>query len=920
MNKTSPPLSVLPDGVGETVRSGRAASGLADLQHLTTDFASAVEEFENVRNEARLDRLRELRLRIAEALLTLPDSAAKALGSPFNAIAAACLKSDFRAMPRSPAEDALFRRCRDALAAAPSEQVAARGIAALLLSSHAFELGFVPPLTGIPQEMRASWLALLMETPQAFVHRGDADRFVRYLGQVCERLQQYLHVTTGGVDDITTSFFGSPAFIQAYFNESNLRDLMRRRAVIVEELLARRGGALDQLRVMRPCAKRPRIGFVAFQVAESSEGVYLAAHMERLNRHRFDVRLYTIGAPTDRIGALCRAAADTHVQLPAEVAAAVARLRRDDLDVALFSTNLTAAPHLLTQIAAHRVARIQGDTGASPVTTGLRNMDVMFSGEPNETEESESHYTERLVRTTGALNCYPFQYVLEGLTPPSAVSRAAHGIPEDAVVYFSAANFYKILPELSEVWFQILARVPQSYLILMPFNPNWSNKYQVTSFHMRLHRQIAEAGVPTNRLLLHPPVPTIAHLHRVMQIADIYLDAFPFSGACSIFDALEVGLPIVAKAGGVCRSRHSKAILEEAGLGDWAVSDSTSYVNRALELGRDVRKRTAERERLAQARERGLKLVDTTRYASMLMTSFDEILADWNERVEALHALAPSELAQRIAALVPQAAEELGVFADRDLVLQVVLPYLRSGGSRRLLDIGACVGAMSRPFLAEGWQTVMFEPDQRCHATLAAIAEAYPGQVRIEKAVVTADRDGSVKFHVAGSPGLSGMSRSPFAADLAVLDVPAIAISAYIARNGLFDVDFIKIDAEGHDLAILDGIDLGRLAPRLIMVEFGDDFAGQDRAAIEAALVGMRHKGYRACVVCLRPLGDFARHDWRTGLLAIGIDAVPVPPQGAQLFGNILFFRAEDGDFLTSLCDWLEQFGERRRRGLAPRG
>src|SRR5262249_34617446 len=156
-----------------------------------------------------------------------------------------------------------------------------------------------------------------------------------------------------------------------------------------------------------------------------------------------------------------------------------------------------------------------------------------------------------------------------------------------------------------------------------------------------------------------------------------------------------------------------------------------------------------------------------------------------------------------------------------------------NGGSRRSIDVGACVGAMSRPFLAEGWQVVMFEPDQRCHPTLAALAEAHPGQVRIEAAAVTADHDGSVTFHIAGAPGRSGMSHSPFAADLATVDVPARALAPYIARQGLFDVDFVKIDSEGHDLAILDGLDFGRIAPRLIMVEFGDQFSGQDRTAIE---------------------------------------------------------------------------------------
>jgi hypothetical protein len=69
----------------------------------------------------------------------------------------------------------------------------------------------------------------------------------------------------------------------------------------------------------------------------------------------------------------------------------------------------------------------------------------------------------------------------------------------------------------------------------------------------------------------------------------------------------------------------------------------------------------------------------------------------------------------------------------------------------------------------------------------------------------------------------------------------------------------------------------------------------------------MRGHGYRACVVCLHALGKFERPEWGTRLLAIGVDTVPSLNDNEKLFGNILFFRDGDRDFLPSLCDWLER-------------
>jgi hypothetical protein len=89
------------------------------------------------------------------------------------------------------------------------------------------------------------------------------------------------------------------------------------------------------------------------------------------------------------------------------------------------------------------------------------------------------------------------------------------------------------------------------------------------------------------------------------------------------------------------------------------------------------------------------------------------------------------------------------------------------------------------------------------------------------------------------------------------------------------------------------------------MVEFSDQFHGQDQNSVESVLRRMRDLDYRASVICLEAVGRFERHEWQTRLLAVGIDAVPPLRKGAHLFGIILFFRASDRDFLPSLFGWL---------------
>src|SRR5262249_29214172 len=193
---------------------------------------------------------------------------------------------------------------------------------------------------------------------------------------------------------------------------------------------------------------------------------------------------------------------------------------------------------------------------------------------------------------------------------PGVISRASLGVPQNCILFFSAANFYKIVPDLSEDWFKILAQVPDSHLLLMPFGPNWGG-YNPDAFATRLTQQLVKAGVSPPRVHFQGAVPTIAHLHKIIAVADVYLDAFPFSGACSLYDPLLMGVPVVTRAGGVCRSRHSKAMLEELGLAHWVAWDSASYVRAAVELALDADKRAAQRECLSKARASRWPLDDT---------------------------------------------------------------------------------------------------------------------------------------------------------------------------------------------------------------------------------------------------------------------------------------------------------------------
>lgn len=319
------------------------------FQQLAGDFTEATEAYLKTNDATSLERLRRLRLQIVEALLDLPATAnQQVIAHSLPSIVASCVRSGVRGIPRSPAENEIFVRCLDGLTPWSPDKAPAQGIPALLLAWHAFELDFVPPIASIPAAVIPSWVGFLCENPPAFAKSGDADKFALYLRKLSERFSDYLTHADDHAAEIIEAFNGSLIFVQIYFNELNVCDVMRARGTIIENFLERHEAVLDQMRVIQPIRTRPRIGFIAFGLGDGTETVFLAANMEHLDRSRYEVRLFSLDDTVSKVGTRCRASADTYTCLPRNIHQAVARLRSEDLDLAIFCTNLTASNHSLT--------------------------------------------------------------------------------------------------------------------------------------------------------------------------------------------------------------------------------------------------------------------------------------------------------------------------------------------------------------------------------------------------------------------------------------------------------------------------------------------------------------------------------------------------------------------------------------------
>lgn len=141
--------------------------------------------------------------------------------------------------------------------------------------------------------------------------------------------------------------------------------------------------------------------------------------------------------------------------------------------------------------------------------------------------------------------------------------------------------------------------------------------------------------------------------------------------------------------------------------------------------------------------------------------------------------------------------------------------YIDVGGGPPVADNVSCW------FYLQGWRGLIVEPQEN-------LARAY-AFVRPRDSVfcgVAGAQAGEVEFHVVDRlHGFSSLRAdaiavaAQFGASHRVKRVAMLTLDELIAREGVRDIDFLKIDVEGAEADVLAGLDLSRHRPRALCIE-----------------------------------------------------------------------------------------------------
>lgn len=350
--------------------------------------------------------------------------------------------------------------------------------------------------------------------------------------------------------------------------------------------------------------ERVRVGYLSADFHAHATAALMAELLERHDRERFDIRLYSHG-PDDGSPMRQRlvAAAETFIDVtPLSLTTLAERLRADELDILVDLKGHTAGSRMAAL--ACRPAPVQVSWLGFPGTSGADFIDYVI-GDPVVTPlDHAADYSECIAQLP---HCYQPQDGRRRLAPPP--TRASLGLREDALVLVGANAVYKITPPLWAAWMDVLRRLPGAQL------------WQLSGGEQADAQLRAAAGPLADRLVFAPPVDMDAHLAR-LQAADLALDSWPCNGHTTTSDALAAGVPVVTLMNDSFPGRVAASILAAAGLEHCITQDPASYVGKVCELGRDAAARQALREQIAT---RPAGLYDMARFARDLESLYQRM-------------------------------------------------------------------------------------------------------------------------------------------------------------------------------------------------------------------------------------------------------------------------------------------------------
>jgi predicted O-linked N-acetylglucosamine transferase (SPINDLY family) len=240
-------------------------------------------------------------------------------------------------------------------------------------------------------------------------------------------------------------------------------------------------------------------------------------------------------------------------------------IRADKVDILIDLSGHAEGNRL--RVFAQKPAPIQVSAWGYANGTGLPTIDYLFSDPVLIPSEVRHLFAEQIHDLPCAITMEPTRTEVRSSQPPV--------LSNGYVTYGVLNRISKISASAIGLWARILRSNSTSRLLIKDYH------IDDAAIRSRLLEKFASHEIAPDRLCLMGSTSREEHLAVYRQV-DMCLDPFPHGGGISTWEALHMGVPVVAKLGNGPTSRLAGAILSAIGMTDWVAADDDQYAEIAL--------------------------------------------------------------------------------------------------------------------------------------------------------------------------------------------------------------------------------------------------------------------------------------------------------------------------------------------------
>ena len=356
--------------------------------------------------------------------------------------------------------------------------------------------------------------------------------------------------------------------------------------------------------------KRIRVGYFSVDFRNHPVSHLTAPLFGLHDRNQFEIWVYSYG-PDDGhpVRARIKESTEHFVDLEhCSIEEMVARIRADEIDILMDLSGNTRGSR--SQVLGHRPAPVQAQWLGFVGTMGSHYYDYTIADHFIAPKDADAYFEEKLVRMP-----YCFQ-INDTQRPPLDIglTRAQCGLPADAFVFCDFNQSFKIQPEIFSAWVRILQQVPNSVLWLADGHADYLKN---------IRAEWQKAGLDLARLIIAPRVSVEQHVPRY-QLADLFLDVFPYTSGTTASDALWAGCPLLALVGNTMVARMAGSLVQAADLPELISYSLDEYIQKAVYYATHTQELAVLRQRLITKRDQ-LPLFNTPRFVKDLENAYSQM-------------------------------------------------------------------------------------------------------------------------------------------------------------------------------------------------------------------------------------------------------------------------------------------------------